>query len=205
MGDERKIHWQRWEKLTRSKKDGGMGFKDLRALNLAMLAKQGWRLLHDDNSLVYQCLKARYFPRTHFFDAKESPNCSFVWRSIVAALPILKVGCFWRVGNGLPIWVSGDKWIPNYPTSAPLFPLREEVREVVVAELIDPELHAWRSEFILDMFEQADVEAICKIHLSRRDVDDILIWMHHKKGLFTVKFAYKMAWEVLLGGNLAES
>ena len=111
VGNERKIHWQKWEKLTRSKKDGGMGFKDLRALNLAMLAKQGWRLLHDDNSLVYQCLKARYFPRTHFFYAKESPNCSFVWRSIVAALPILKVGCCWRVRNGLSIRVSGDKWI----------------------------------------------------------------------------------------------
>ena len=39
VGDERKIHWQRWEKLTRSKKDGGIGFRDLRALNLAMLAK----------------------------------------------------------------------------------------------------------------------------------------------------------------------
>ena len=88
-----------------------MGFRDLRAFNLAMLAKQGWRLLHDDSSLVYQCLKARYFPRTHFFYAKESPNCSFVWRSIVAALPILKVGCCWRVRNGLSIRVSGDKWI----------------------------------------------------------------------------------------------
>ena len=59
-----------------------MGFKDLRAFNLAMLAKQGWRLLHDNNSLVYQCLQARYFPRSHLFDAKVSPNCSFVWKSI---------------------------------------------------------------------------------------------------------------------------
>ena len=58
-----------------------MGFKDLRAFNLAMLAKQGWRLLHDNNSLVYQCLQARYFPRSHLFDAKVSPNCSFVWKS----------------------------------------------------------------------------------------------------------------------------
>ena len=39
----------------------------------------------------------------------------------------------------------------------------DEVREVTVAELIDQELHAWRSEFIMDMFEQADAEAICII------------------------------------------
>ena len=40
VGNERKIHWQNWEKLTLSKKDGGMDFKDLRAFNLAMLAKR---------------------------------------------------------------------------------------------------------------------------------------------------------------------
>ena len=111
-------------------------------------------------------------------------------------MPILKLGCCWRVGNGLSIWVSGDKWIPNYPTNAPLFPLREEIRKVVVVDLVDPELHAWRFEFILDMFEQADAEAICRIQLSRRDVGDTLIWMHHKKGLFIVKSTYKVVREV---------
>ena len=104
-----------------------MGFRDLRAFNLAMLAKQGWRLLHDNNSVVYQCLKARYFPRTHLFDAKESPNCSFVSKSIVAALSILKLGCCWRVGNRLSIRVLGDKWIPNYPTNVPLHLVNDEV------------------------------------------------------------------------------
>ena len=120
VGNERKIHWKRWKKLTLSKREVGMGFRDLRAFNLAMLTKQGWRLLHDNNSLVFQCLKARYFSRTSLFADKESPNCSFVWKSIMATFPILKFGCCWRVGNGHSIQILGDKWIPNYPTNAPL-------------------------------------------------------------------------------------
>ena len=131
-----------------------MGFRDLRAFNLAMLAKQGWRLLHDNNSLVFQCLKARYFPRTSLFVAKESPNCSFVWKSIVATFPILKSGCCSRVGNGHSIRILGDKWISNYPTNAPLNLVKNEVCEATVAELIDQDLHAWRADFIMDMFEK---------------------------------------------------
>ena len=41
MGDERKIHWKSWSKLTEAKRVEGMGFQDLRTFNLAMLAKQG--------------------------------------------------------------------------------------------------------------------------------------------------------------------
>ena len=71
-----------------------------------------------------------------------------------------------------------------------------------MAELIDQELHSWRSKFIMNMFEQEDAEAICRIQLSRRDVEDTIIWLHHKKGLFTVKSAYKVVREVLQGGNI---
>ena len=46
-----------------------------------------------------------------------------------------------------------DKRIPNYPTNGPLFLVKDEVREVIVAELIDQELHDWRFEFIMNMFE----------------------------------------------------
>jgi hypothetical protein len=37
--DNRHIHWQRWELLTRPKVQGGIDFRDLRLFNLAMLGK----------------------------------------------------------------------------------------------------------------------------------------------------------------------
>lgn len=59
--DEKKVHWINWKKLCTSKKSGGMGFRDIKALNL-VIAKQAWRLIHSTHSLFYRVYKSRYFP-----------------------------------------------------------------------------------------------------------------------------------------------
>ena len=51
-GQESRIAWVSWRKLYKSKLKGSMGFRNLQALNLAMLSKQGWRLLINPNTLV---------------------------------------------------------------------------------------------------------------------------------------------------------
>ena len=54
--------WVSWSRMCKSKLEGGIGFRDLYAFNLAMLAKQGWRMLENPTSLMALMYKARYFP-----------------------------------------------------------------------------------------------------------------------------------------------
>ena len=205
IGNEKKIHWKSWDCLTQPKKEGGMGFRDLRYFNLAMLAKQGWRLLKNHESLMFKCFKARYFPRYNFLHAKDSPNSSFVWKSMVSALPILKSGCCWRVGNGESIEATMDKWIPNNPSNKILHPVHGMEEGWRVPDLIDWGIHGWKRDIIMAHFNREEAEAICRIPLSRRVVEDLVTWMHNKKGEYSIRFGYHLARQVLRKADWAES
>lgn len=77
--DSRGIHWMSWERLSRHKSSGGMGFRDFRDFNLAMLGKQAWRFIPQPNTLVSRIYKARYFPTGSFLDVAVGNDPSFIW------------------------------------------------------------------------------------------------------------------------------
>ena len=83
-----------------AKETGGLGFRDLYSFNLAMLAKQGWRLIKDEDSLVARVLKAKHYPRGNFMIAQLGSNPSGTWRSLIEGRTILEKGLIWRVRNG---------------------------------------------------------------------------------------------------------
>lgn len=87
------------------KEDGEMGFKDLKAFNLALLAKQGWWIQQSPNFLVHKIFQAKYFSDGSFRDAKLGKRPSYVWRSLMAARggrEGLKVECGeWRMNKNM--------------------------------------------------------------------------------------------------------
>ncbi len=76
-GTERRINWVAWKKTCLSKSYGGMGFRDLEAFNLSLLAKQGWRLTQNDSSLFAKVFKGKDFPNCSFMQARVKQGCSF--------------------------------------------------------------------------------------------------------------------------------
>ena len=122
----------------------------------------------------------------------------------MAALPILKAGCCWRVGDGSSIKVQAYKWIPNHPTNRVLYPANEDVGEWLVSDLIEPDMNCWRQDLVMTTFCSEDAEAICRIPLSQRHVADSIIWMHNRNWRYSVKSGYYVAWKVLKNENWAE-
>ncbi|GAU20573.1 hypothetical protein TSUD_33200 [Trifolium subterraneum] len=109
--DHRKIHWVSRKKTCKQKKLGGMRFRNLSAFNEALLAKQGWRILAEPQTLLARTLKAKYFPQCKFLQAKPGYRSSYCWQSIQKASWILKRGCLWLIGNGQNTKIWEDRWI----------------------------------------------------------------------------------------------
>ena len=79
---ESKIAWVSWKNLCKSKLKEGLGFRNFQAFNLAMLAKQGWRLLSNPHSLLARIYRAKYFPHGDVLNSKLGCCPSYAWRSI---------------------------------------------------------------------------------------------------------------------------
>lgn len=158
---ENKIHWLAWEKLTLPKKHGGLGFRDLHLFNIAMLARQAWKLLINPNTLCGQVLKAKYFPHNNILQCAPKDGISYTWRSILKGVELLKEGVIWRVGNGDSIHIWNDPWIP-YSNNRKLLTRREGLLFTRVSDLIHPVTGSWDELLVFDNFHYSDADAILK-------------------------------------------
>jgi len=110
---ERKIHWMSWDRLSKSKKKGGLGFRGFRHFNKALLGKHCWRLLSIGESLLARVFKSRYYARSSFMEATTGFQPRYAWRSMLQAREVVEGGARWRIGNGFNVKIWKDSWIPN--------------------------------------------------------------------------------------------
>jgi hypothetical protein len=114
---------QRREKkdlLTRPKFCGGLGFRDIELFNLALLARQAWRILQVQvpDSLSARALSAVYYPHGDFLGARPSR----IWRAIMEGKEVVSQGIIRRIGTGDSTeiwsmnWLTRDGFLRLVPT-----------------------------------------------------------------------------------------
>jgi hypothetical protein len=182
MQDENKMHWLSWDTMTLPKSEGGLGYKDLHSFNIAMLAKQGWHLLTDPNSLCARVLKAKYYPDVSVLKAQPIRGMSYTWRSILKGIELLREGVIRRVGDGMTIDCWNDPWIPRKWNRQPIT-RRGSAVVSMVHELINPITGAWDESMINDIFCLVDARQILAMPL-REGMEDFWAWFYEPKRSF---------------------
>ncbi|KAL0456439.1 UNVERIFIED_CONTAM: hypothetical protein Slati_0983100 [Sesamum latifolium] len=194
--DNRKIHWLSWNKLCTTKLHGGLGLRDLRAVNSATLTKKFWRLLTQPESLVGQLLRSRYIPGLSILDVKLGHRPSFTWHNIFSSKDIVLAGYRWHIGNELKanIWIN--PWILRTPYFKPHKSIGPLPPTTTVSHLIEPTTCDWNVNLIETIFDPVDCEVILAIPINGASFNDELVWHYRKSGTFSIKTAYQLAFEL---------
>lgn len=187
MGWTRLLGWVRRNVSANGGKRGGGVVWDLKAFNIALLAKQGWWLQTCPNSLFHHAFKAKYFPNHDFIIASLGGAPPFAWRSIMSSQQVVKAGCRWLIGNGESANDWGDKRLPT-PTS---FQVSMERVLVIGAD--------WSSEWGMELSvgSAGFLWEWSRFHLAipfnSSLPPDTRIWAFTSSGHFSVASAYWVA------------
>jgi hypothetical protein len=162
----------------------------MKPLDLACSNKTHVSTLKLFHSLYGVCFFA---PCTHGILGKRP---SFIWRSFLAARDLLSHGITWRIGDGNSIKIWGDRWLPKmgpmcYSFGSVLSP------DAKVSDLIDVSSKGWKCSLIDSSFPAYIANMIKNIPLCPSLPPDKIIWDGTSNGVFSVRSAYHLGWDLL--------
>ncbi|KAL4295344.1 hypothetical protein GQ457_12G013630 [Hibiscus cannabinus] len=176
-----------WKKLCTPKGEGGMGFRDLRLFNYALLGKQVWKLITCRDSLCFKVLSVKYFPSGNVLEAVPKDHSSFVWTSILRAKDKLKEGFHWRTGIDSSIAMRNQVWGGgDDPVRLETTYLDNPENPVQCKDFMVEGCCQWDTHKVIQVFTAEDGTKIiqCPIANSR---EDVLVWTHNRSGLYSTK------------------
>ncbi|XP_048622970.1 uncharacterized protein LOC106363766 [Brassica napus] len=138
--DKKNRYWVVWGKLTKSKKAGGLGLRDIQLFNQALLAKIAWRILSSPSCLLARVLTGKYCHNKIFLDAHVPAVCSHRWRSILHGRDLLHENLGKAIGNGQNIRIWKDSWISLNSPLKPYGPIHESALDLRVSDLLTDDL-----------------------------------------------------------------
>ncbi|XP_056847414.1 uncharacterized protein LOC108829345 [Raphanus sativus] len=179
---KRGIHWSKREKVFLPREEGGIGFRMIHEFNLALLAKQLWRLAQNPDSLVARVLRGRYYRLSSPLRVNSVNSLSYVWTSISAARELLLLGIRQKIHSGYKVKMWEDPWIPLNP-ARPAIPIAPVIHpNMRVSDLINQELKEWDVNLLEQYVSPDDIPLIRSLAISTTHRLDTFCWNFTRHG-----------------------
>lgn len=120
--------------------EGGLNLRDIRKANLDFLAKLGWSIITEENSMWVDVIRHKYLKHHDFLSVPHKPTDSY---SILKGREVLLQGLGVSISNGKTTIFWTDNWMPDSPLiQHALHPLSNFEASLLVADYCD-EYGAW--------------------------------------------------------------
>ncbi|KAG9449628.1 hypothetical protein H6P81_009593 [Aristolochia fimbriata] len=190
----------KWRKVCRPTKQGGLGIKSVKFMNVALLAKWIWRYTMEEGSMWKTVIAAKYGDNSVSWLPIQRPNrVSTLWRSIMTEKDIMTRHIRHHVRDGVRTFFWTDCWIGSNPlcTSYPrLYALSNEPN-MLVSNAIMTEGRTWNLRLRRNLNDAETTEIadmmlkLESMYFSQRGHDEI-IWSPCVSGVFSVSSYYKL-------------
>nr|GMC97865.1 putative RNA-directed DNA polymerase [Ipomoea batatas] len=190
--NKRSLNLVGWDTVTKPKELGGLGIRKTRDMNIAFMAKLGWRLFDEKDSVWAQVLRSKYLKGGQSIeDLKPARSSSNAWKGINRARNILVEGVHTHVRNGMSTRFWKDKWLTPEPLDwYALLDIPKGEHNMIVADY-------WKDGTGWDDFlfqgilpeEILDKLEAMLLTTDGEDSDD-LVWRHSSNGKLSVSSAY---------------
>ncbi|CAL1352861.1 unnamed protein product [Linum trigynum] len=184
---KRTIHWRAGNVLYAPKDEGGLGFRPFHTFNMALLAKQAWRVLLNKDALWVRVLKSIYFPNSDFLNAKKGSKASWIWSSICEAKTWMRQGIIRVIGNGRSSRIFHDPW--RFDRAGRLLPFEWNDNETVDS-WIEEVSREWKFDILANFLSPNELRQVAAVPIGPASLEDFWAWRFNEKGDFTVKSAY---------------
>ncbi|GKV19224.1 hypothetical protein SLEP1_g29512 [Rubroshorea leprosula] len=207
----RKTSWVCWDKVCKSKKEGGLGVKELRSFNLALLGKWWSRLASGNDGPFHRIIEEKYGNvDSHWLEwiQENSHKGSSWWRNICKLDNVVHNKRGWlsdgfklKMGDGNTVRFWKDVWIGNQ-TLANQFPSLFRVssgKEERISKLGKWRDRNWewsvqwrRPLFEWEKDKWFELQALLDNAKPEQEQRDRWEWKHDKEGVYVVKAAYNV-------------
>lgn len=108
-------HWIAWEDMCFPKDEGGLGFRSLHDVNLALFAKLWWKFRTSTSSLWCSYIGNKYCKRLHHVVVR-STGASHVWRKMLSIREEVEHEIWWQLKAG-----NSSFWFDNWTKQGALY------------------------------------------------------------------------------------